>query len=594
MSKHKVQITELVLRDAHQSLLATRMMTKHMLPIAEKLEKAGYWSLEMWGGATFDSCIRFLNEDPWERVRALKKKIPTTPFQMLLRGQNIVGYRHYGDDVVVRFVELATDAGIDVFRVFDALNDLRNLETAMGAVKKLGKHAEGTISYTTSPVHNIKMFVEMAVGLEKMGSDTICIKDMAGLLAPETAYRLISDIKEKVSVPIHLHCHTTSGYANFTYMRAIQAGVDIIDCDISTLSQGTAHPPTETIVAMLQGTENDTGMDLDLLIEIGKYFGEVRKEYKKFESSFTGVDVNILKSQVPGGMISNLESQLRKQNAIDKLPEVLEELPKCRKDLGYPPLVTPTSQIVGTQATLNVLMGERYKMVSKETRELVRGGYGKLPGEVDAEIKKKVLGDEEQITCRPADLIEPELDKMRKEVPGRSDEDVLVHALFPQISAKYYENRGKPAPEFEEKEEPAPASPASGGKPAAASTASSEPGNYMVTVNGKAYNVVVEEGGAKVAGASTVRIPAPAAKTQPEKTTETDEGEPIVAPMPGMIQSISKKEGDAVEGGEAVLVMEAMKMENEIKSTITGTIAQILVSVGDEVHTGQHLFVVSV
>lgn len=596
MSKQKVHITELALRDSHQSLLATRMRTEDMVPIAEKLAKAGYWSLEMWGGATFDACVRFLNEDPWERVRTLKKLIPNTPFQMLLRGQNIVGYRHYADDVVEKFVELAANAGIDVFRIFDALNDLRNMETAMKAVKKAGKHVEGTISYTVSPVHSVKRFVEMAIELEKMGSDTICVKDMAGLLAPEAAYELVGGIKAKVKVPIHLHSHCTSGFANMTYLVAIDAGVDILDCSISSLSQGTAHPPTETIVAMLHGTDHDTGMDLENLIEIGNYFAEVRKKYRKFESSFTGVDVNILKSQIPGGMISNLESQLKQQNAIEKLPAVMEEVPKVRKDLGYPPLVTPTSQIVGTQAVLNVMTGERYSMISKESQDLIQGKYGKLPAPPDPELLKKVLKGKEPITCRPADLIEPEWEKFKLEMPGKSDEDVMVHALFPQVSEKYFRDRGKPAPElFETVEEK---------ESGAAAKAAGAPSAYSVTVDGKTYNVVVAEGAA--AGAPTVTIPppraqpaptaapAPANPQSPPAASETKEGTPVPAPLPGSVLRIVKDEGSSVSAGDVILVMEAMKMENEIITPVSGTVAQILVSAGDQVHTGQHIAIIGV
>ncbi len=583
MSKQKIHITELALRDSHQSLLATRMRTEDMLPVAEKIEKAGFWSVEMWGGATFDSCVRFLNEDPWERVRTLRKAMPTTRFQMLLRGQNLIGYRHYADDLVVRFVELAAEAGIDIFRVFDALNDIRNLETSMKTVKKLGKHAEGTISYTLSPVHSNKMFLEMAVELEKMGSDTICIKDMAGLLAPEPAYELISEIKGKVSVPIHLHSHCTSGYANFTYMRAIEAGVDILDCSISSLSQGTAHPPTETIVAMLLGTPHETDVDLDTAIEIGEYFAGVRKKYKKYLSKFTGVDVNILKSQIPGGMISNLESQLKQQGAIDKIDQVMEEVPHVRKDLGYPPLVTPTSQIVGTQAVLNVVTGERYKMISKESQELLRGNYGKLPAKPDEELQKRVLAGKEPTTCRPADNLEPELEKMRKELPDHNDEDVMVHALFPQISEKYYKDRGTMPEDFFEEEEEATEKGSSGGS-----------GVYTVTVGGKTYNVAVQEGA--TAGATAVAIPsAPVASSPAPAQTEeaASDGTPLVAPLPGNIYKIVKTEGEAVDAGDVILIMEAMKMENDIVAPTSGTIAQILVSTGDQVHTGQHLAIIS-
>lgn len=572
MAKNPLKITEVVLRDAHQSLLATRMKTEHMLPIAEKIEKVGYWSVEMWGGATFDSCIRFLNEDPWERVRTLKKVMPTTPFQMLLRGQNLIGYRHYADDLVEKFVDLSCDAGIDVFRIFDALNDLRNLETSVKRVRKNGKHAQGAMSYTTSPVHNTQFFVDMAKRLEDMGVDSICIKDMAGLLAPEPAFELVSTIKETVKVPLHLHTHTTSGFALMTIMKAIDAGVDIVDTAISSMSMGTSHSPTETIVAALQGTSRDTGLEMDKLVEVANYFADVRKEYSAFDTAFLGVDVNILKSQVPGGMISNLESQLKQQNALDRLPEVMNELPRTRKDMGYPPLVTPTSQIVGTQAVLNVLMG-RYKVLSKESEALIGGRYGKLPGPVDPELQAKVCGDKECVTVRPADLLEPEWDRLKEEVKDKAtkDEDVIVFALFPQIAENYLEKRGTPPDEVFKKEE----------APAAAS-ASGEPTNrFRVTVNGKSYEVQVDdmESGAPAAPAATESA-APAA------APASGGGEPLPAPLAGSVWKILCKEGQQVNEGDVVVILEAMKMETEVAAPRSGVVGSISVREGDKVNPG--------
>jgi len=441
----KVQIMDTVLRDAHQSLLATRMRTKDMLPVAEKLDKIGYWSLEVWGGATFDTCLRFLKEDPWERLRTLRKALPNTRLQMLLRGQNILGYRHYADDVLETFVERAAANGMDVFRIFDALNDPRNMETAMRAVKKAGKIAEATVSYTISPVHDNAYFVRMAKELAGMGADTLCIKDMAGLLAPYDAYDLIKAIKNEVDIPIHLHCHCTSGMAPMTYLKAIEAGVDIIDCAISSLSSGTSQPPTESIVAALKGTEYDTGLDLEAMAEIAAYFKEVRKKYAAYEGSFTGVDTNVLIYQVPGGMLSNLENQLREQGASDKLKEVLEEIPRVRKDFGYPPLVTPSSQIVGTQATLNVITGQRYLMIPKESKNLLKGMYGRSVAPFDPEVQKKALKKEKPITCRPADLIPPEMDKLKAELgdKAKSIEDVLSYALFPEVALEFFAEREK-------------------------------------------------------------------------------------------------------------------------------------------------------
>ncbi len=439
----KVQIMDTVLRDAHQSLLATRMRTKDMLPIAGKLDKIGYWSLEVWGGATFDTCLRFLKEDPWERLRALRRAIPNTRLQMLLRGQNILGYRHYADDVLETFVERAAANGIDVFRIFDALNDPRNMRTAMDAVKKAGKIAEATVSYTISPVHDNAYFVSMAKELSGMGADTICIKDMAGLLAPYDAYELVKAIKAEVDIPVHLHCHCTSGLAPMTYLKAVEAGVDIVDCAISSLSSGTSQPPTESLVAALKGTGYDTGLDLEAMAEIAEYIKDVRKKYSAYESSFTGVDTNVLIYQVPGGMMSNLESQLKAQGAIDKLKDVLEEIPRVREDFGYPPLVTPSSQIVGTQATLNVITGQRYLMIPKESKNILKGMYGRSVAPFNPEVQKKALKKEEPITCRPADLIPPEMEKLKAELgdKAKSIEDVLSYALFPEVALEFFAER---------------------------------------------------------------------------------------------------------------------------------------------------------
>ncbi len=442
-----VYITDVMLRDAHQSLLATRLRTVHMLPVLEKLNRAGYWSVEMWGGATIDSMMRFLNEDPWERVRVLKAAMPDTRLQMLMRGQNIVGYHNYADDVVREFVRLAAEAGIDVFRTFDALNDIRNLETSMAAVREAGKWVEGTISYTMSPVHGIPSFVGYAHELVRRGAQSICIKDMAGLLEPNDAYELVSALKHAhPEVLVHMHSHYTSGMASMTYLKAVEAGADILDCAISSLSMGTSGPPTETMVAVLAHTDRATGMDVGLLTEISDYFRMIRKKYHAWESAFTAVDPDVLVWQIPGGMISNLSSQLEAQGALDRMDEVMAEVPRVREELGYPPLVTPASQIVGTQATLNVLMG-RYKMITKETKNYVLGYYGRSPGPIDPEVRKLVIGDEEPITVRPADLLEPELPRRRAELDELgikySEEDLVSYALFPQVALEFFERRDR-------------------------------------------------------------------------------------------------------------------------------------------------------
>jgi len=443
LSTKPLKVTDTVLRDAHQSLLATRMKTEDMLPITEKLDQVGYWSLEMWGGATFDTCLRFLNEDPWERLRKLKKAMPNTPMQMLLRGQNIVGYRHYPDDVVEKFVTKAAENGIDIFRMFDAVNDIRNLEKAIRVAKKVGARVEGAFSYTMSPVHDVKLFVNFAKKLQELDVDTICIKDMAGLLSPAEARALISGLKKEIDLPVHLHTHFTSGMAIATCWEAIRAGIDIVDTAISSMALATSQPPTEPIVYMVKGTPRDTGMDLGLLSEISDYFAEVRKKYAKFESVLPSVDTNVLVYQIPGGMTSNLVNQLREQNALGELGEVLKEVPIVRKELGYPPLVTPTSQIVGTQAVLNVVTGERYKVIPNEVKQYVKGYYGAPPAPIDEKVKKKVIGDEEPITCRPADLLKPEFEKARKELDSKvtSEEDILSYVLFPQVALSFFEMR---------------------------------------------------------------------------------------------------------------------------------------------------------
>ncbi|HHU49037.1 MAG TPA: oxaloacetate decarboxylase subunit alpha [Clostridiales bacterium] len=442
----KVQITETAFRDAHQSLIATRMTTDEILPIAELMDQVGYYSLEMWGGATFDSCLRFLNEDPWERLRKVRRRVKNTKLQMLLRGQNILGYKHYPDDVLIEFVKKAVGNGIDIIRIFDALNDIRNLETAMAAIVKEGAHAQAAFSYTISPIHNIQHYIETAKKLESMGASSICIKDMAGLLKPYTAYELVMELKKAVNIPIDVHSHYTSGLASMTYMKAIEAGADIVDCAISPVAMGTSQPPTEPLVASLKETPFDTGLDMEILNEIAGYFKPLREKYLKsglLDPKVLSVDVNALIYQVPGGMLSNLVSQLKQQGKEDKLDEVLQEVPRVREDLGYPPLVTPTSQIVGTQAVLNVITGERYKMVTKETKAYVRGEYGRPPVEIKKEIQHKLIGDEEPITCRPADLIKPALKEYRDAIKGymEQEEDVLSYALFPQVAESYFKYR---------------------------------------------------------------------------------------------------------------------------------------------------------
>ena len=589
-SSTPLKVTELALRDAHQSLLATRMRTEDMLPIAEKMDQVGFFSLEMWGGATFDSCLRFLNEDPWERALKLKKVAPNTPFQMLLRGQNCVGYRHYADDIVERFVKKSCDVGINIFRIFDALNDLRNIETAVKTVKKCGETVEGCISYTVSPVHNIELYIKMARDLSDMGSDIICIKDMAGLLTPDATETLIREIKKEIDLPIHLHTHATTGLVGMNMQKAIDAGVDMVDTAISSLSMGTSHYATECIVAAQKGTARDTGLDLGLLEEISNYFQEVRKNYAAFESDFKGVDINILKSQIPGGMISNMENQLKEQNSLDKLEEVLEEVPCVRKDMGYPPLVTPTSQIVGSQATLNVLTGERYKLITKETRECVLGKYGKLPAPIDPDLLAKVSKEEEVIDCRPADLLEPEWDRVVKECEGKcsSESDMLSYALFPKVALQFFDDREKGVkPAQPTPAAPAPAAPAAPAAQAAApAPAAGGSATYTVNVNGQAFSVQVSIGGAPQLAVTAAPV-APAAPAP-----AGGGGATVTSPLPGSVFSLKVAVGDQVNEGDVVLIMESMKMETEVHATASGTINSIQVQEGQNVKTGDPLLVI--
>jgi oxaloacetate decarboxylase alpha subunit len=587
---NKLGITDVVLRDGSQSLLATRVRIEDMLPIAEKLDKVGYWSLETWGGATFDACIRFLGEDPWERLRLLKAAMPNTRMQMLLRGQNMLGYRHYADDVVERFIERSAENGMDVFRIFDAMNDVRNLQTAIRAAIKTGKHAQGTLSYTVSPVHTVDGYVEMARQLEDLGCHSICIKDMAGLLKPYVAFELVSKLKEAVQIPIGMHSHATTGMSTATNIKAAEAGIDMLDTSISSMSMTYGHSATESVVAILEDTERDTGLDLNLLEEIASYFREVRKKYTRFEGALKGVDSRILVAQVPGGMLTNMENQLREQGASDKLDEVLKEIPRVREDLGFIPLVTPTSQIVGTQAVLNVLTGERYKSIAKEAAGILKGEYGASPAPVNKELQERVLEGKEPITCRPADLLEPEYEKLKQELKGLAtekniklaeniDDDVLIYAQFQQVGLKFLENRGNP-----DAFEPMPsaddlapaAAPARDAVPAAEG-----PEAYTVSVNGASYNVVVTPGGE----ITEVVQAAPAAAPVAVATG----GATIDAQLAGNVYKINVVPGQAVNEGDVVVILEAMKMETEVRASCAGTVASVDVREGDSVQVGDTL-----
>ncbi|WP_345844731.1 sodium-extruding oxaloacetate decarboxylase subunit alpha [Shewanella algae] len=595
MSK-ALALTDVVLRDAHQSLLATRMRIEDMLPIASKLDSVGFWSLESWGGATFDACIRYLGEDPWERIRALKQAMPNTRQQMLLRGQNLLGYRHYSDDLVTRFVERAHDSGVDVFRVFDAMNDVRNLQAALKAVIDVGAHAQGTISYTTSPVHTLQTWLTMAKQLEDMGCHSLCIKDMAGLLKPMEAFELISRLKSETALLITMQCHATTGLSTATYQKAIEAGIDVLDTAISSMSQTYGHSATETLVAMVEDTDRATDYDLALLEEIAAYFREVRKKYARFEGALKGIDSRILRAQVPGGMLTNMENQLREQGAEDKLDLVLEEIPRVREDLGFIPLVTPTSQIVGTQAVINVLTGERYKSLTKETEGVLKGEYGATPAKVNSELQQRVLQGAEPVSCRPADLLAPELEHLRAELAEKAlaqglslseerDDDVLTYALFPQIGLQFIKNRGNPAA-FEPKPElEAPLLQTTQTK---AATGGRQPEVYTVDVQGQRFVVQVSEGGdisqvepLPVVEPQAAPVQAPAVASGPELE--------MSAPLSGNIFKVQVAAGDSVRAGDVVIILEAMKMETEIRAQADGVVSRILVKEGDAVSVGTKL-----
>lgn len=607
-SNNKVFVTDLTLRDGHQSLIATRMRTEDMLPICNKMDAIGFWSVEAWGGATFDACLRFLKEDPWERLRSLKKALPNTPLQMLLRGQNLLGYRHYSDDVVEAFVAKAAKNGVDVFRIFDAMNDLRNLETSVRAVIAAGKHAQGAISYTVSPVHSTKHFVQQAHALEKMGCHSICIKDMAGLLTPTASAELFSALSKSVSIPLHFHSHTTVGIANISMWEAVRNGARHIDTVTSAFSWGTSHSPTESMIIAFDGTPYDTGLSLKALQEIGFYFYEIRKKYHQYESEHTGIDTRAQLSQVPGGMISNLSNQLKEQGALDKMNEVLEEIPRVREDLGYPPLVTPTSQIVGTQAVLNVITGKRYESVTNEVKFYFQGRYGKAPGKVNEVVRNKSIGDDRVIDCRPADLLEPEMDRLRKEVGelAVTEEDVLTYAMFPDVGRNFLEERASDSLQPEELLPGGSAGVGSGiTEPA--------PTDFNVTLHGESYHIKVTGAGHRskderpyyvtVDGVPEEILLQVLHETMPterggvdgkpgagksRRPKATEEGH-VTSSMPGTIIDVLVAEGDNVKAGDAVLVIEAMKMENEVPAPISGKIKAINVSKGDSVNPDEAL-----
>ncbi|WP_043309701.1 sodium-extruding oxaloacetate decarboxylase subunit alpha [Pseudomonas sp. ML96] len=599
LNQKRITVTDTILRDAHQSIIATRMRTEDMLPICDKLDKVGYWSLEVWGGATFDACVRFLKEDPWERLRKLKAALPNTRLQMLLRGQNLLGYRHYSDDVVRAFVAKAAVNGIDVFRIFDAMNDVRNLRVSIEAVKAAGKHAQGTLSYTTSPVHTVEAYVTQAKAMQAMGIDSIAIKDMAGLLTPYATAELVKALKGAVDLPVFVHSHDTAGMGSMCQLKAIEAGADHIDTAISSFAWGTSHPGTESMVAALRGSEYDTGLDLALIQEIGMYFHAVRKKYHQFESEFTAVDTRVQVNQVPGGMMSNLANQLKEQGALNRINEVFAEIPKVREDLGFPPLVTPTSQIVGTQAVFNVLAGERYKTITNEVKLYLQGRYGRAPGKVNEALRKQAIGSEEVIDVRPADVLKPEMAKLREDIGSlaKSEEDVLTFAMFPDIGRKFLEERaaGTLTPEV------LLPIPEAGG--VAAPGGEGVPTEFVVDVHGESYRVDITGVGVKGDGKRHFYL---SIDGMPEevvfeplndfvaggaggKRKHASAPGDVSTTMPGNIVDVLVKEGDTVKAGQAVLITEAMKMETEVQAPIAGTVKAIHVAKGDRVNPGEVL-----
>ena len=576
-----VKITETVLRDAHQSLAATRMRTEDMLPIVEKLDEVGFYSLEAWGGATFDTCIRYLNEDPWERLRLIKKAAKKTPIQMLLRGQNLVGYRHYADDVVEKFVQLSAKNGVDIFRVFDAVNDVRNMEASIRVAKKCGSHVQGTICYTVSPVHTTDKFVEMAKELAALDCDSLCIKDMAGLIMPEAAKELVGRLKKEVGLPVDLHCHCTNGIAPLSYYAAAEAGVDILDTAMSPFSFGTSQPATESIVGALMGTKWDTGLDLKQLADIAEYFLKIRDKYGVvIDPLLERIDVNVLVYQIPGGMLSNLVSQLKQQNKMDLYGAVLKEVPAVRRELGYPPLVTPTSQIVGTQAVMNVVLGERYKVIPKEVKDYVKGLYGRSPAPVDPAIQKKIMGDEKPITDRPANHLHPEMPEVIKTVDAMGlksvkEEDYLTYAMYPPVAEKFLKGEIKAetlAPKVETKPSKSKLGP--------------NARRFLLELDGVVKEIKIE--------ALDAPLPLPAIEVKPAEATAeaSDNNGAITSPMQGTILKVNVKVGDAVKKGDVVAVLEAMKMENDIVAHSAGTVKAVYAQKGKNVDANAVLAVI--